>query len=208
MRVGAGLAKGILREQHSVAALGAVDLKDEIEDALSYVFDSGLITQSPADLVEKGEQSVFAAKKFDAGFAVDPGFGPFGRRFGPGAIKKLCDAFPVDDLCEMRSEFRGGFSDHSTGGHILKTELYIAETDNIAAVQLGAIDADAIDEDTVGAMLVGDNPRVVIGFEQGMASGDAGVRKRDVVGCGATDVNGRAFSQFVKTRLGAGPFDN
>jgi hypothetical protein len=108
----------------------------------------------------------------------------------------------------MRSEFRRGFGDDSTGGHILKSELDIAEADNIAAVQLGAIDADAIDEDTVGAMLVGDNPSVVTGFEKGMATGDAGVRKRDVIGCSTTDVNDRAFFQFVKTRLGAGPFNN
>ena len=123
-------------------------------------------------------------------------------------LQKLCDAFLIQNLCQMRSQFGRSLCDDGAGRHVLEAQLDVSEADDVAALELGALDADAVDEDAVGAALIPDDPDVLFALKKRVTSRDAGVGKRDFVGGGSADVNGGAIFQLVKPRLDAGTFDD
>jgi len=200
--------KRVFREEHGVAALAAVNLQDEVENTFRDVFDGGFVAEGAADLIEEREKAIFAAKEFEAGGFVGARLGPLGRGHWAGLFEKLGDAFGVEDLREMRSEFGRGFGDDGAGGHIFETQANVAEGDDVAAFELGTLNARAVEKDAVGAAQIGDTPGVAAAFDDRVGAGDAGVGKGDVVGSGAADAGSDTVLEFVEAGRGAGALND
>ena len=121
-----------------------VDLQHEVQHALRHLFHGSLVAQSPADLIEQREQTIFALQIFKLATGVDSRLRPFGKRARFTPLQKFRNAFPVEDLREVRSQLRRSLRDHGSARHVFELQLDLAEADNVAALQLGALDAYAI----------------------------------------------------------------
>ena len=108
----------------------------------------------------------------------------------------------------MRGKLWRSFRHDGATRHVLEAQLDVAKPNDVAALQLGVLDADAIDQNAVGAALIPDNPNVALAFEQRVTPRNTRMGKRDVVGRGSSDVNRGAIFQLVKTRRSIGSFND
>ncbi len=165
-------AKRFFGEQHGVTSFRAINLQNKIEHALRDIFYGGFVAQCPANLIEKSEQPVFALQIFDAAIGIDARVGPFQRRlhlrntraklgWPLRALQEFRDTLLINDLRQMRCQFRRSLGDNRAGHHVLKTQLDIAKPNDVAVFQLRMLDAHAINQNAVRAALVGDNPDVL-----------------------------------------------
>ncbi len=80
-------------------------------------------------------------------------------------LQKFGNTFLIQDLCQVRGKLRRSLGHDGAARHVFEAQLDVAKANDVAALQLGVLDADAVDQDAVGAALIPNNPNVALAFQ-------------------------------------------